>query len=96
MESNPIIALEIIQEKNSHDNHQIQEAAMKMEIEHAGHQWNKKFTKELLNLGYQSLTDKCVSNDCINILVIYVDSLSVIVDTEQQITEVKKELKELF
>ena len=51
-ESNPIIALETIQAKKSHENLEIQEAAMKMEIEQAGHQWNKRFTKELPNLSY--------------------------------------------
>jgi len=70
-------------------------------LKHGGCCWNEKFTKELLNLGYhQSAADECVfiqiSNDHINILVVYVDDLGVIADTEQEIAKMKAELTDLF
>jgi len=37
-----------------------------------------------------------ISNGHINILILYVDDLSVIADIEQEITKMKKELTNLF
>ena len=70
-------------------------------LKQAGWQCTLKIKWELLRLGYkQSTANECVFirriNSHINILIIYVDDLGVIADTNQQVTKVKVELKNSF